>query len=296
MINTVKMLRPKHWIKNVFVFAPVIFSLNFTKAIYLQKSLIVFISFCLVASSVYIINDLIDKKEDQKHPIKKYRPIASGNINFYLAVFVSFFLFLSSIILSCFIAKVLLVIVLLYFSLNILYSFFLKDIVIIDVFFIAIGFLFRLYAGGFALNIPVSHWVVLTTFFLSLFLGFGKRRAEYMVEENMSKQTRKTMNQYNKSILDYFLITSMTLTVITYGLYTISPVTIKKFGNDNLIYTIPLVVFGLFRYTFLLFKDKTEDVVEIVIKDKFIILTCVIWAFLVSMILYFNNYIIGLIS
>jgi decaprenyl-phosphate phosphoribosyltransferase len=296
MNNIIKMIRPKHWIKNIFIFAPIVFSLNFTKLIYLQKSLIVFISFCLIASAVYVINDLVDKNSDRNHPIKKNRPIASGKVKPSFAIFIFVLLFLSSILISQVIGNILLVIILIYFFINILYSLFLKNLVILDVFFLAFGFLLRIYAGGLSLNIPISHWVILTTFFLSLFLGFGKRRTEYMLEENVKKQTRKTINDYNKDILDYFLITSMTLTIITYGLYTISPVTIKNFGNDNLIYTLPVVVFGLFRYTFLLFKNKTEDVVEIVTKDKFIIITCLVWFLLVITILYFNSNVVGLIK
>jgi 4-hydroxybenzoate polyprenyltransferase len=283
-----KLIRPKHWVKNFFVIAPLIFTLKFMEIKSILLILKAFISFCLVASSIYILNDIVDKNNDKIHPKKKFRPIASGNISISRALFIFLFIFSLSCIFAFLINLRVLGVILLYFFINILYSFKYKKVVILDVFFIAFGFILRIYAGSFAINVNISHWIILTTFFVSLFLGFGKRLNEINLLSEKNNH-RHVLRFYSKDLLNNFLIITSTLTIISYALYTIDPRVISKFGTDNLIYSVPLVVFGVFRYLYLVFQEKKGgDVAETVMRDLWIIFTCLIWCTFIITVLFFK--------
>ena len=290
MHNIIKLIRPKHWLKNIFVFIPLIFSLKFTEITSIINVLIVFIAFCLLASAIYILNDIFDKDKDQNHPIKKHRPIAQNSISIKKAYCLFGLFSIISLIIALYLNINTFIVFSLYLILNILYSIKFKNLVIFDVFFIALGFVLRVYAGAFVISISVSHWIILTTFFISLFLGFGKRRSEYILLKDNLLPKRSVLNLYSEKLLTIFIIISLTLTIIMYALYTISPATINKFNHDNLIYTVPIVVYGIFRYLYLIFvKSNEDDVTEIVIKDKLLLSVIIIWFISVIFLIYFGQ-------
>jgi decaprenyl-phosphate phosphoribosyltransferase len=288
LFSLIKLMRLKHWIKNAFVIIPLIFTLKFTEINSVYLMLQVFLAFCLMASSVYIFNDIFDKEKDKKHPEKKFRPIANGKISLPTAIFLDVLLFILAYVIAYNINIKTLGIVLLYFFINLLYSIQFKQYVIFDVFFIALGFILRVYAGAFAINVSISHWIILTTFFIALFLGFSKRLNEIKILKNNNSH-REVLSFYSKELLVNFLTITATLTIIFYALYTIDPKTISRFGTNNLIYSIPLVVFGIFRYLYLVFQEnKGGDVVETVLGDIWIILSCLVWFIYIVCILLFK--------
>jgi len=180
LINYIHLLRPKHWIKNIFIFAALIFSLNLFNIVKLIASLQSFFAFCLASSFVYIINDIIDIEQDRKHPKKRNRPIASGKISIKNAIIISIVCLIISMAFAYFVNLNTLIIILVYIFVNIFYSIKIKNVVILDVMFIALGFILRMIAGSTAIEVSFSNWILLTTFCISLFLGFGKRRGEIL--------------------------------------------------------------------------------------------------------------------
>ena len=195
-----KLLRVNHYIKNFFIFAPIFFTFNFSINDVLNV-LIAFILFSLIASSVYIFNDLLDIKEDKKHPTKKFRPLASGEVDKKNAIISFFFLFIFSLSAAFLFSKSLFFILSIYFILNIAYSFKLKHIVIIDIFIISIGFILRLFAGSIIINTELSMWIIIITFLLALFLALAKRRDDVLLA-NIGKETRKNINGYNLEFIN----------------------------------------------------------------------------------------------
>lgn len=286
--SLISLIRPKHWIKNAFVIMPLVFSIRFTEIDSIYLVLQAFVSFCFIASSVYVLNDIVDKEKDKKHPKKKHRPIASGEISLITASILGIFLFIFACLIAHHLNIKVLSVILLYFFVNVAYSLKFKHYVILDVFIIAFGFILRVYAGSFALNANVSHWIILTTFFISLFLGFSKRLNE-LNSLSKKEEHRYVLAFYSEELLHHFLMTAASLTIMSYALYTIDPKVILKYGTDNLIYSVPIVVFGIFRYLYLLFQKKEGgDVAETILRDKIIILTCVFWLTSTITILFFK--------
>jgi len=290
----ISLIRPKHWVKNTFVITPLIFSLKFNDPVAITKILIAFVAFCLLASAIYILNDIFDKEKDRNHPTKKLRPIANNEISIKTAYFGFILLSIISLSVAFFINLKTFIVFIIYFILTNLYSIKFKKLVIFDAFFIALGFVLRVYAGAFAIEVPVSHWIALTTLFISLFLAFGKRRSEYMLINSLSDYKelpkREVLNFYNETLLNIFIIISLTLTIMMYTLYTISPDTISRFHHDNFIYTVPIVVYGVFRYLYLIFvKSNEDDVTEIVLKDKLLLFTIVFWGLSIIFLIYFGD-------
>ena len=286
--NYVHLLRPKHWIKNLFVFAALIFSLNLFIIEKLNASLQTFFAFCLASSFVYIINDIIDIEQDRKHPKKRNRPIASGKISIKNAITISIVCLILSMTLAYFVNLTTLIIITVYIFVNIFYSIKIKNVVILDVMFIALGFILRMIAGATAIEVNFSNWILLTTFCISLFLGFGKRRGEILLANNSTqKNTRFVLKLYSIKFLDYMIMSSITLTIISYALYTIDSEVIKRFETDKLIYTVPLVIYGMFRYLYVIYRsDSNGDPTEVVLKDKTIISVVLLWTLLVIGLIY----------
>jgi len=264
-------MRPDQWVKNVFVIVPLIFSKNLFDVHLFSGSLLTFISFCFAASSVYIVNDIADKDHDRIHPIKKNRPIAAGQVTTSEGLTIATVLFCLSLLLLILggVRKGAIIPVVLYVVINLLYSFRLKTIVLIDVFVIAAGFILRIIAGGYAIDVKISSWLIMTTLFISIFLGIAKRRSEFVHVSNGSEeisqegvqsalpaesQTRWVLHDYDLSLIDQILSISAASVIITYALYTVSERTVKAFGTEALIYTTLFVVYGIFRYLYLIHK------------------------------------------
>lgn len=292
----IRLIRPKQWIKNLFVFAALVFSHHLFEWDYAKSSLIGFALFCATASTIYIINDIIDRDRDRLHPKKKHRPIASGNISVPSAISMAFIVFGIAIPVvfnlpykfgSC---------LAFYFVMNLSYSLFLKDVVLVDVFIIAIGFMLRVVGGAFVIDVPISSWLILTTMFLSLFLAVAKRRGELVMLEAQleegkkpSESTRKVLEHYSIDFAEQLCTICAAGSVISYALYTVSDRTVKIFGTENLVFTTPFVLYGIFRYLYLLHKKNMgENPTEVVLTDVPMILNFIAYAIAMFFIIYFH--------
>jgi 4-hydroxybenzoate polyprenyltransferase len=288
----VKSLRVRQWVKNVFIFAPMIFSMNFRQLEYVKNSTIAFILFSLITGTIYIFNDCIDRKYDRFHPKKKHRPIASGRLKVGHALIGALGVMAAALFLIFRLNRTFFLIAVIYIVLNILYSFYLKKIVILDVMIIAIGFVMRILIGGVINNIELSTWILIVTFLLSIFLGLIKRRQE-LVKLNAADQpaetgqTRMTLKKYNLSLLDQLISITTATTLISYIMYVVNPDIQSKFHTRNLFLTIPFVVFGVFRYLYLTYsKDKGESPEEIIFSDLPFSLNIVLWVIVFVFLIY----------
>ena len=283
-----KLIRVKHWPKNILIFLPVFFSSNILSTKYLKISLIAFIVFCLSASIVYIINDLNDLEKDKNHPIKKTRPLASGKIKLSTAIITIIDLILASLIISLYLYSItnnilVILISIIYIVVNILYSIILKDIPIIDVSVIVLGFVLRVMYGGVVTGIEVSKYLYLMIIFGAFFLGFGKRRNEIL--KNGTK-SRKSLDYYNHSFLDKNMYVMLGLAVVSYTLWCVDKDTISRIGNDYLFWTIPLVIIILQIYSLNIEGNSHGDPIDVFFSDKKLIVMSIIYVAIMSGILY----------
>jgi decaprenyl-phosphate phosphoribosyltransferase len=271
------LLRPRQWIKNLFVFAPLIFSGNFLSISALISTFSAFIYFCVASSFVYIINDIHDLHKDKYHPIKsKQRPLANGSIRVKEAHYFATFLFLISL-LSIFVGLKLFSILFFYICLNVLYTFKLKNEPVLDIFSIAIGFVLRVISGSYVLDLPVSPWMCITTLSLALYLASIKRRQELL---NIGTHSRQVLANYSIDLVDRYAEISATGALIFYSLFVLS-------SKPILSITIPFVIFGLFRYWYIVEqKNKGEAPTDVLYNDWQMILTILLW---LSFILYLIN-------
>lgn len=280
-------LRPKQWVKNFFIFLPLLFSKKILNA---GDSLIcaaTFIDFCLFSGSVYLFNDVLDCEKDKIHPKKRNRPIPAGLLSPNAALFSSFFIVVAASALAYAISPRLADIALIYFILNLAYSLKLKKIVILDVICIAAGFVLRVLAGSAAIAVAPSHWLLMCAFLISLFLGFCKRRAEITTLNGQANGHREVLEHYNTPFLDQMIVISTSTTVMSYALYTMSAETVQKFRTENLIFTVPFVIYGIFRYLYLVYKkDLGASPTEILFTDLSLILCIVLWFALSGVIIF----------
>lgn len=280
-------LRLRHWVKNSLVFAALIFSMNVFDLPMLAKTIIAFFLFGFIASSVYILNDLMDIEEDKRHPLKSKRPIPSGRIKPNTALAISIILavmaFFSSFSMNFWFG----VVIFLYFVINIFYSRYLKHVVILDVFCVASGFVLRVLAGGFVINVEMSQWLIICTGLLALFLSFTKRRHELVLLGEKSVSHRKILSQYSPYFLDQMIAVVTSATLIAYILYTISEETVNKFGTNKLILTVPFVLYGIFRYLYLVHqKEEGGNPTKLLLTDRPIMIDIALWIASAVMILY----------
>lgn len=278
----VKLIRPHQYIKNGFVFLGPLFSHQWDLTT-LSESLIAFFAFCAMASAVYVLNDIVDVEADRAHPVKCKRPLPSGLVSMVTAKLLLVVLLVASLVLSSFVSIYVAAFTLSYFIINVFYSWRLKHIVILDVFLISSGFMLRILSGTIGLGIAPSVWLLLCGLMITLFLGFAKRRAELLMLEASDEKdkglTRRVLDDYSPTILEQFIGITAACTILSYGLYTVSPQTIALHGSDNLIATLPFVVYGIFRYLFLLHrKQKGNDTAKDLIQDPHLIITVVLWA------------------
>ena len=276
----IKLLRPHQYIKNGFVLLGPLFAYQWS-AQTLTEAALAFFAFCCMASAVYILNDIMDINADREHPIKQHRPLPSGQVSLSMAKLLLLCMFTGSALLSLAVSLWVTLFVLIYFVINILYSWQLKHVVILDVFIISAGFMLRILAGTVGLGIAPSVWLLLCGSMVTLFLGFSKRRAELLMLENSgdsSKLTRKVLNDYSPAMLEQFISVTAACTILSFGLYTMSPQTIALHGTEDLIYTLPFVIYGIFRYLFLLHhKAKGNDTAKDLLTDWHLLLTVLTW-------------------
>jgi len=281
MLNLIRLLRPHQYVKNAFVLLGVVFSHQWDNTTMILAAL-AFLAFCSMASAVYILNDILDVEADRQHPKKRYRPIASGAIAVRTAWVLFFILTATSILLGIGVGKLMPVMLGTYLVLNLAYSLRLKHVVILDVFVISAGFMLRILGGTLGLGIVPSHWLLLCGLMLTLFLGFAKRRAELLMLESFGDRsrasTRRVLDDYSPIMLEQYIAVSAACTILSYGLYTVSEATIALHGSDKLVYTVPFVVYGIFRYLFLLHhRSHGNDTAKDLMADRHLLCTVLSW-------------------
>ncbi len=270
--SLVVLMRPHQWLKNVFVFAGLLFSPNWRDGALMGPILSAFAAFCCFSSLVYIINDWRDRSSDAQHPEKRLRPLASGAVPLSLAFVLASALLFAGLGLAAGNTP-LLGLLAVYVALNLAYSWGLKHVPVVDVSIIASGFMLRLLAGTLAVGIPPSRWLLLTGLFIALFLGFSKRKAESFHDAALQ---RHVMQHYPASLLDTYVAVTMTATLMTYSLYATSPETLLLHG-ERLVYTVPVVIFGMLRYAYQVQRGRGEDVARDLLRDPWILLALMFW-------------------
>ena len=280
-------MRLQQWIKNFFLFAALIFSGNLFNKTDVLLTLEGFLFFSLIASSIYIINDISDIEKDKLHPEKSNRPLPSGKLNITTATAVAILLIIVGLGGSFYLAKEFCFIVLAYLTINVVYSFGLKNTVILDVMTISAGFVLRVIAGAVLINVPTSEWLIICTMLLSLFLGFNKRRHELTLLQSHADNHRSVLQFYSPYFLDQMIGVVTACTVMSYALYTISEETVKKFHTKSLIYTLPFVLYGIFRYLYLVHKeDEGGNPTKLAVSDKPLLFNIILWIITASFIIY----------
>lgn len=282
-----RLMRINQWIKNLFVFIPLIFSLNLFDLLMLEKSLLGFVCFCLMSSGVYIFNDIKDLEHDKLHPRKRHRPIASGqitlgNANVLMAILISVSLYLA----IRFTPEAFTIVLFAYLANNVIYTFWVKHMVILDVMSLALGFFLRVYSGAVIINVEASDWLLIFTALLTLFLGFGKRRSELELTGDTAEY-RTVLQYYSVKFIDQMIGIVTAGLILAYMLYTLSAETVQHFGTKQLILTVPFVLYGVFRYLYLIYiKFEGEDPTKVVYQDKPIFITVLLWLITVIIIIY----------
>jgi len=289
IIEIFRSLRPQQWIKNFFIFAPLVFSQNVLNRPLLLKTFVAFAAFCLISSAHYIFNDLRDLEEDRRHPVKSKRPLASGRLKKGPAVAALFVIGAAGVAVAAALGLPFLLLAVGYLVLQTAYSMWLKHVVILDVFVIAAGFLIRVVAGGLAIEVEISSWLLICTILLALFLAMGKRRYELVLLDKDAASHRPILREYNTYLLDQMISVVTASTLLAYCLYTISPETVAKFGTRNLIFTVPFVLYGIFRYLYLIHQKAEGGTPEsLIIRDKPLLVDIFLWVLAAAMILRFR--------
>jgi len=286
MRDYLKLIRPEHYIKNVFVFAPLFFGGAFLNGILLLKVFLALIAFSLAASSIYILNDYLDINEDRHHPQKSKRPLAAGKISVRNAFILQFCLLSGALVLAFWLSSELGIIIGSYVVMNVLYSQWLKHIAILDVNIIAVGFVLRLLAGTAVSQIEPSIWILLITYLLALFLAIAKRRTDVILAQS-GKEVRRNIQGYNLVFIDTMLGILASIVIISYIFYCIAPENQQRYHSKWLYLSIIFVVNGIFRYLKLALVDQsTYSPTLIVLKDRFIQITMIGWMLLMTYLLY----------
>jgi 4-hydroxybenzoate polyprenyltransferase len=281
-------IRPQQWTKNLLVFAPLLFSQKLFIYTDTLHTFFAFIVFCLISGSVYLLNDLIDLENDKRHPLKCKRPLASGRLSRRTAIIACIALLCICTLAGFSLLNTgFLIAAGAYLVLQILYSTLLKHVVIIDVFCIAAGFVLRVVAGAEAIGVDFSTWLLFCTLLLSLFLALSKRRHELMLLEDKAVHHRKILHEYSAELLDHMIAIVTPCTLIVYMLYTIDDDTVANFGTDGLKYTVPFVLYGIFRYLYLIHQKNAGGSPEkVLLNDRPILLTVIGYGLTCALIVY----------
>lgn len=280
-------LRPVQWVKNVFVLAPLVFAEHLGDVDLLIKAGISFLAFCFAASSIYLVNDLRDREEDRRHPLKKHRPIASGALPVGVATVAAVLLSLAALGAAFYLGLQFIIYLAVYLAINLLYSSVLKKIVILDVMAVSSGYVLRVMAGAAAIDVQVSKWLLLCSIFLALLLIFSKRRHEIVLLGEGAAEHRAVLGHYSAAFLDQMINVVTASTVVSYALYAVDDHTVERFGSDALVYTLPLVLYGIFRHLYLIYqRNDIHDPTVALLKDPPLIINVVLWGAAVLAIVY----------
>lgn len=280
-------LRPAQWTKNLFVFGALVFARRLDDPTAVWHAALAFALFCAAASAVYLVNDLADREADRLHPQKRRRPIAAGILAPGTAAAAAAILGLGSLAGAAQLGRPFLLLLASFLALNLAYSFALKHLVILDVMAIAIGFVLRVLAGAAAIPVAVSHWLILCTTFLALFLGFSKRRHELLLLPETAREQRQVLAHYSPLFLDQMINVVTASTVVCYALYAVADETVAKVGSDRLLWTLPLVLFGVFRYLYLTYqRQEARNPTEAILSDAPFLLNVLLWVVAAAAIVY----------
>jgi 4-hydroxybenzoate polyprenyltransferase len=281
------LFRAQHWIKNLFIFLPLFFSVRITHIDLLVQTSIAFLSFCLISSGVYIFNDLRDVDADRLHPQKKFRPLASGSVSGPVSAIFMVSLVLVGLFISWSLGLSIFALTLLYLVMNVAYSLKLKHFSIIDIFIIAMGFVIRIFVGGVVTGTTIYAWIVVMTFLLALFIALAKRRNDVIIYMETNTKVRKVIDGYNLTFIDSAMMVMAAVILVSYIMYTVSPEIVAKFNTDKVYLTSIFVVLGILRYMQVIFVESNGgSPTEILFKDRFIQLCLAGWFVTFAILIY----------
>jgi decaprenyl-phosphate phosphoribosyltransferase len=285
-----KLLRPKDWAKNMFLFIPLFFGGEISDVGKLLRVFYGFIAFCCIASSIYIINDYRDREEDRKHPVKCKRPLASGEVTPASALVICGILLLAGFALAWWVRDKFLFVLSIYFAINLAYSLGLKNISILDIMILAAGFVLRIKGGSVIAFVPLSEWIIIMVFLLAVFMAIGKRRDDVLLKLSSGTDMRKSIKGYNLDLLNALLALVSAVIIVSYLMYTMSPEVQTRLGTYRLYYTCVFVMAGLMRYLQIIYVGADSgSPTKILYRDRFIQITLLLWGCSFVAILYLKD-------
>jgi 4-hydroxybenzoate polyprenyltransferase len=287
VLSLVRSLRPSQWTKNLLIFAGLMFGQRLTDPRSLLLTIEAFAIFCALSGVVYLMNDIADREADARHPVKRRRPIASGELPVRMAVIAAIVLGGGSLIAAYWLRPLFGLLATCYVLLQALYSGPLKHVVIIDVLTLSIGFVLRAAAGAVVIDVAISHWLYVMTILLALFLAFSKRRHELVLLADGATGHRRILEEYSPYLLDQMIAVVTASTIVTYAVYTVSPETVQKFGTDYLGLTLPFPLYGIFRYLYLVHrKEGGGSPSDMLLADRPLLVCIALWGMAVAVIIY----------
>lgn len=288
--DLVQLLRPAQWSKNAILFGALLFSKHLFDPPEVLRVLAGFASFCMVASAAYVMNDLRDADRDRRHPQKRHRPIPAGRVQPGVALAIGAGVGLAGLSLAAALGTNFLALVAFYLAWQVAYTFLMKEVVILDVMALSVGFVVRAVAGGVVIDVPVSPWLVICTFLLALFMGFAKRRHEVILLDAGAADHRRSLREYSPYFLDQMIAVVTASTVVAYAIYTVSPEVQEKLGTQYLYVTIPFVLFGIFRYLYLVHqREEGGNPTQVMLTDAPLIIDVLLWAMTAALVLYWGG-------
>ena len=279
-------MRPEQWLKNGFVLAPIVFSGLVGDPDAWLRTLLAVAAFCAASSAVYLVNDVIDREADRSHPIKQNRPIASGEVSVATALVTAVILLVAAAFVSVWLGGWFPAVLAAYVSLVLLYSALLKRAVFLDVLVVAAGFVLRVVGGAVAIDVPVSRWILVVTYLLALYLALGKRRSELVLLGRAAGTHRVVLGHYTLPMVDQAISVVLGATVVAYALYTVAPETVAKVGSEGLLATVPIVLYGLFRYLYLLHRHELGgSPTKALLTDRPLLVCVVVWLAVAALVI-----------
>jgi len=277
-IALIRSMRPEQWLKNRFVLAPMVFSGLLDEPVAWVRSLVALAAFCAASSAVYLVNDVLDRDADRRHPNKCNRPIAAGEISVGAALTAAVVLATAAMVAAFVLGGWFPAVLGSYILLVVLYSAVLKRVVFIDVLVLAAGFVLRVVGGAVAIHVPVSRWLLLCAYLLALYLALGKRRSELALLGEGAETHREVLGRYTLGLVDQAISVVLGATVLAYTLYTVAPDTVAKVGSEGLMATVPVVLYGLFRYLYLLHRHELGgSPTKVLVTDRPLLITVAVW-------------------
>src|SRR6185295_2341249 len=276
--------------KNLFVLAPLVFGHKLGDPQAMGQALLALVAFCCAASAIYLVNDIRDREEDRNHPLKRLRPLAAGTLGVSAAAVAALGLGIAALAIGVSLGRAFLLVLGVYLVLNLLYSHWFKHMVILDVMSISLGFVLRVVAGAQAIHVVISDWLFLCTIFLALFLAFSKRRHEITLLAGEASGQRKVLDHYSPAFLDQMINVVTASSVVSYALYSVAPETVQKYHTYDLVYTIPMVLYGIFRYLYLMYQNPEErNPTEAILRDPPFLINMALWGLAVVWIVYWGG-------